>query len=141
MPSNVTGRGSCHGESASRPCSTVRAEREPDLPHQPRKWRWRLTNQLLERSEILAVGIVNVTSDSMYEGARSETPEQAIAEGRALVDQGFDMLDVGAVAARSGPPVPEQEEVEALIPTIEGLVDVGVPVSADTFVPEVARQA
>jgi dihydropteroate synthase len=141
MPSNVTGRGSCHSESASRPCSAVRAEREPDSPHHPRKWRWRLTNQLLERSEILAVGIVNVTSDSMYEGARSETPEQAIAEGRALVDQGFDMLDVGAVAARSGPPVPEQDEVEALIPTIEGLVDVGVPVSADTFVPEVARQA
>jgi dihydropteroate synthase len=139
--SNVPGRGSCHGESASRPCFKVRAERKPDSPHHPRKWRWKLANQTLERSEPLAVGIVNVTEDSMYEGARSETPEQAIADGRALVDQGFDMLDVGAVAARSGPPVPEQEEVQALIPTIEGLVDVGVPVSADTFVPEVARQA
>ena len=56
-------------------------------------WRWRLSDQVLERSEPLAVGIVNVTGDSMYEGARSGTPEQAIEDGRRLVDQWFDMLD------------------------------------------------
>jgi dihydropteroate synthase len=104
-------------------------------------WRWRLSDQVLERSEPLAVGIVNVTGDSMYEGARSGTPEQAIEDGRRLVEQGFDMLDVGAVAARSGPPVPEDEEAAALVPAIEGLAEVGVPVSADTFAPEVARRA
>ncbi len=49
----------------------------------------------------LAAGIVNVTVDSMFEGARSGTPEQAVEDGRALVEAGFDMLDVGAVAARS----------------------------------------
>ena len=53
----------------------------------------------------VAAGIVNVTVDSMFEGARSGTPEQAIADGLALVEAGFDMLDVGAVAAKSGPPV------------------------------------
>ncbi len=41
----------------------------------------------------------------MFEGARSETAEQAIADGLALAEAGFDMLDVGAVAARSGPAV------------------------------------
>ncbi len=51
------------------------------------------------------------------------------------------MLDVGAVAARSGPPVPAEVEAGALIPTIQGLAGSGVPVSADTFNPEVARRA
>lgn len=89
----------------------------------------------------IAAGIVNVTSDSMFEGARSGTPEQAIADGLELVEAGFDMLDVGAVAARSGPPVAAEEEASALIPAIEGLAGAGVPVSADTFSAEVARRA
>jgi dihydropteroate synthase len=104
-------------------------------------WSWQLANRTIERSEPLAVGIVNVTSDSMYEGARSGTPEGAIEDGRRLVAAGFDMLDVGAVAARSGPPVAAEDEAAALIPAIEGLAELGVPVSADTFAPEVARRA
>jgi dihydropteroate synthase len=104
-------------------------------------WSWRLSDRVLERDEPLAVGIVNVTSDSMYEGARSETPEQGVVDGRALVEAGFEMLDVGAVAARSGLPVPEAEEIAALAPAIEGLAEPDVPVSVDSFVPEVARRA
>jgi len=77
----------------------------------------------------------------MFEGARSETAERAIADGLELVAHGFDMLDVGAVAARSGPPVTANAEGAALIPAIEGLVRSGVPVSADTFSVEVARRA
>lgn len=89
----------------------------------------------------LAAGIVNVTTDSMFEGARSGTPEQAIEDGLALVDAGFDMLDVGAVAARSGPAVDAEVEAAALVPAIEGLAGAGVPISADTFSVEVARAA
>ncbi len=89
----------------------------------------------------IAAGIVNVTVDSMFEGARSGTPEQAVADGLELVEAGFDMLDVGAVAARSGPPVAPEDEAVALVPAVKGLADSGVPVSADTFSPEVARQA
>jgi dihydropteroate synthase len=89
----------------------------------------------------IGAGIVNVTADSMFEGARSGTPEQAIEDGRALIETGFDMLDVGAVAARSGPPVPAEVEATALVSAIEGLVDAGVPVSADTFSVEVAQAA
>jgi dihydropteroate synthase len=88
----------------------------------------------------IAAGIVNVTTDSMYEGARSGTPEQAIRDGLELAEAGFDMLDVGAVAARSGPPVPAEVEAAALVPAVEGLV-AGAPVSADTFSVEVARAA
>jgi dihydropteroate synthase len=88
-----------------------------------------------------AAGIVNVTADSMFEGARSGTPEQAVADGLGLVEMGFDMLDVGAVAAKSGPPVPAEVEAVALVAAIEGLVVTGVPISADTFSVEVARAA
>ncbi len=121
---------------------------------------WRLAGRDLDLSSPRAAGIVNVTVDSMFEGARSGTPEQAIADGRALAAAGFEMLDVGAVAAKSGPPVGVEEEAAALLPAVEGLasarvVDLcspirnetqprsggGVPVSADTFSVEVARQA
>jgi dihydropteroate synthase len=125
---------------------------------------WRLADRTLDLAQPLAAGIVNVTVDSMFEGARSGTPEQAIADGLALAEAGFDMLDVGAVAARRGPPVPAEDEAEALVPAIEGLAagatpaahgsfvtpDVpkeprkdgcGVPISADTFSVEVARRA
>jgi dihydropteroate synthase len=102
---------------------------------------WRLADRSLDLAQPLAAGIVNVTADSMFEGARSGTPEQAIADGLALVEAGFDMLDVGAVAAKSGPPVPPEIEAAALAPAIEGLAGAGVPISADTFSVEVARAA
>jgi dihydropteroate synthase len=124
--------------------------------------QWRLADRTLDLAQPLAAGIVNVTVDSMFEGARSGTPEQAVADGRALAEAGFDMLDVGAVAARSGPPVPPEDEAAALVPAIEGLarvcsepsqsrsiadgpadaeVDQPLPISADTFSVEVARRA
>jgi dihydropteroate synthase len=116
---------------------------------------WRLGDSRLDLTLPLAAGIVNVTVDSMFEGARSGTPERAIADGIGLVEAGFDMLDVGAVAARSGPPVTTEDECAALLPAIAGLaaleigIDDGeageaggpVPISADTFSVEVARRA
>jgi dihydropteroate synthase len=102
---------------------------------------WRLADRVLDLAQPLAAGIVNVTTDSMFEGARSGTPEQAIADGRALAEAGFGMLDVGAVAAKAGPPVPPEVEAAALVPAIEGLAEIGVPVTADTFSAVVARRA
>jgi len=90
----------------------------------------------------MAAGIVNVTTDSMFSGARSGTPEAAIADAVRLAEAGFDFLDVGAVAARSGPPVEPADEIAKLAPAIEGIVrETGLPVMADTFNAEVARAA
>jgi dihydropteroate synthase len=103
---------------------------------------WQLKDRVLEFERPVGVGIVNVTDDSMFEEARSETPERAIEDGLALAEAGFEMLDVGAVAARTGPPVPAREEAAKLVPAIEGLADrTDLPLSADTFSPEVARAA
>jgi dihydropteroate synthase len=104
--------------------------------------RWQLADRTLELERPIGVGIVNVTDDSFYEGARSGTPERAVADGLALAEAGFEMLDVGAVAARSGPPVPAEEEAARLVPAINGLVAAtDLPLSADTFSTEVARRA
>ncbi len=103
---------------------------------------WRLSDRTLELERPIGVGIVNVTDDSMYEGARSGTPERAVADGLALAAAGFEMLDVGAVAARSGPPVPAADEAARLLPAVEGLAaKTGVPVSVDTFSADVASGA
>ena len=122
---------------------------------------WRVAGADLDLTRPLGAGIVNVTVDSMFEGARSGTPEQAVQDGLALAAAGFDMLDIGAVAAKAGPPVPPEDEAAALVPAIEGLLaelsrrfhpsppngedragnDDAVPVSADTFSVEVARRA
>jgi dihydropteroate synthase len=105
---------------------------------------WRLADRTLDLARPLAAGIVNVTVDSMFEGARSGTPEQAVADGLALAEAGFEMLDLGAVAAKAGPPVGTEDEAAALVPAVEGLVGQlrgDVSVSADTFSVEVARRA
>ena len=104
---------------------------------------WRLRDGLeLTFPPPLAAGVVNVTADSFYSGARSATPEQAVADGLRLVEEGFDLLDVGAVAARSGPPVPAADEAAKLALAVAGLVArAGVPVLADTFSVEAARAA
>jgi dihydropteroate synthase len=104
--------------------------------------RWQLGDRALGLERPIGAGIVNVTDDSFFEGARSETPEQAIEDGLRLVEVGFEMVDVGAVAAGEGPPVPAEEEAARLIPAIEGLAEAAdAPISADTFSPEVARRA
>jgi dihydropteroate synthase len=104
--------------------------------------RWRLAGSSLSLERPIGAGIVNVTEDSMFEGARSGTPERAVEDGIRLAAEGFEMLDVGAVAARSGPPVPADQEAGRLVPAIEGLAQrTELPISADTFSPEVARRA
>jgi dihydropteroate synthase len=103
---------------------------------------WRLRDRELTFPPPVGAGIVNVTDDSFFAGARSGTPEQAVADGLALVESGFDLLDVGAVAARSGPPVPPAEEAARLVPAVERLAtEAGVPVLVDTFSAEVAAAA
>ncbi len=111
---------------------------------------WKLSDRDLDLARPIGAGIVNVTADSMFEGARSGTPKGAVRDGLALAAAGFEMLDVGAVAAKAGPAVPAEEETAALVPAVEGLVaelrgsfagSDPVPISADTFSPEVARRA
>ena len=89
------------------------------------------------------MGVVNVTPDSFSDGGRYLDPGRAIAHGLELERQGASILDVGGESTRPGaPPVPLREELERVLPVVEGLVAHGkAPVSIDTFKPEVARAA
>jgi dihydropteroate synthase len=90
----------------------------------------------------LIMGVVNVTPDSFYDGGRFVTPERAVAHGRLLAEQGADILDIGGESTRPGAaPVPLAQELERVLPVLEGLRGLGVPLSVDTYKPAVMRAA
>jgi dihydropteroate synthase len=91
----------------------------------------------------LLMGIVNVTPDSFYDGGRYARTEQAVAHALELWEQGADIVDVGAESTRPGArPVPEQDEINRIIPVIEQLARrASVLISVDTTKSRVARLA
>lgn len=90
----------------------------------------------------LVMGIVNVTPDSFSDGGQFHETSAAVAQGRQLVAEGADILDIGGESTRPGAaPVSEQQEMDRVLPVIEGLVDVGVPLSIDTRHAAVMRAA
>ena len=89
------------------------------------------------------MGIVNVTPDSFSDGGQFSAADVAIAHALNLVAQGADILDVGGESTRPNAiPVNQEEELNRVIPVIEGLAKrIDVPISIDTYKPEVMRQA
>jgi len=88
------------------------------------------------------MGIVNVTPDSFSDGGRYFDPRRAFDHGRQLVEEGADMLDIGGESSRPGAqPVAADEELRRVLPVLEQLVQLPVPVSVDTAKPEVMRRA
>ena len=89
------------------------------------------------------MGIVNVTPDSFSDGgAQSEQLDLAIERGLQMVEAGAQILDIGGESTRPGSDaVSVEEELRRIIPVIEGLHGSGVPLSIDTFKPEVMQAA
>jgi dihydropteroate synthase len=88
------------------------------------------------------MGVVNVTPDSFSDGGRSLESGAAIAHARRLVDEGADLIDIGAESSRPGAQGGSaDQELSRLMPVLEGLRDLTVPVSVDTTKPEVMRAA
>jgi dihydropteroate synthase len=87
------------------------------------------------------MGIVNVTSDSFFDGGRLDTAA-AIAHARRLVEDGATIVDVGGDSTRPGAaPVAEDVELARVIPIVEALARDGACVSIDTMKPGVMREA
>jgi len=90
----------------------------------------------------LVMGIVNITPDSFSDGGQHVSTAAAIAHARQLIDDGADILDIGGESTRPGAaPVSEQQELERVLPVIEGLRGIAVPISIDTWKPQVMRAA
>lgn len=88
------------------------------------------------------MGIVNVTPDSFSDGGRHLRADVALEHARHLLAEGADMLDIGGESSRPGAqPVSAREELERIMPVIEGMCGEAVPLSVDTSKPEVMRAA
>ena len=91
----------------------------------------------------LIMGVVNVTPDSFSDGGRFLDPAAAIAQAHKLIAEGADLVDLGAESSRPGAAavVSADEELRRLLPVLQGLRDLPLPVSVDTMKPEVMRAA
>ena len=90
----------------------------------------------------LVMGIVNLTDDSFSGDGLSGNAAAAIGQGLLMAEQGAHILDLGAESSRPGATsVSVQQEIDRLLPVIEGLRYCGVPLSVDTSKPEVMRMA
>ncbi|WP_097066667.1 dihydropteroate synthase [Nitrosovibrio sp. Nv4] len=88
------------------------------------------------------MGIVNVTPDSFSDGGLCASTESALRHAVRLIEQGADWLDIGGESTRPGSmPVDVEEELRRIIPVVEALAGMGVPVSVDTTKPEVMHAA
>lgn len=88
------------------------------------------------------MGVLNVTPDSFSDGGRYLDVESALARARTLKAQGADLIDLGGESTRPGAaPVSASEEKRRLLPVLEAVLELGLPVSIDTRKPEVAAEA
>jgi dihydropteroate synthase len=84
------------------------------------------------------MGVVNVTPDSFSDGGRFFDAQTAVAHARQLAAEGADLIDIGGESTRPGAAsVSEQEELDRVLPVVQGLQD--LPVSVDTRRPAVMR--
>lgn len=88
------------------------------------------------------MGILNVTPDSFSDGGRYAAYGDALRQAERMMLDGADMLDIGGESTRPGaPPVSLDEELERVIPLVEALHGANVPLSVDTYKPDVMRAA
>jgi dihydropteroate synthase len=97
---------------------------------------------LLSLERPLIMGIVNITPDSFSDGGKFLDSGRALEQARQLIEDGADILDIGGESSRPGAqPVVVDEELRRVLPVLEKLVELPVPVSVDTCKPEVMRRA
>ncbi|MRR50557.1 MAG: dihydropteroate synthase [Rhodocyclaceae bacterium] len=97
---------------------------------------------VLDLSRPRIMGIVNLTDDSFSGDGLHGDICRAIDQGLRMVEEGADLLDIGAESTRPGAePVSAAQELERVLPVLEGLAASGVPLSVDTLKPEVMRAA
>ncbi|NMM07519.1 dihydropteroate synthase [Polaromonas sp.] len=105
---------------------------------------WQTSRFQIDLSRPRVMGIVNVTPDSFSDGGRYFTKSggfaAALAHCEQLIKDGADLLDIGGESTRPGAsPVQLAAELARVLPVVRHAVSLGVPVSVDTYKPEVMR--
>jgi dihydropteroate synthase len=91
---------------------------------------------LLSRSIPAVMGVLNVTPDSFSDGGQFLAPDRALAQARRLIDEGADILDIGAESTRpygGAEAVSAEQELARLRPILAEIVALGIPVSIDSM--------
>ncbi|MDS0295745.1 dihydropteroate synthase [Halogeometricum luteum] len=84
-------------------------------------------------ADTAVMGVLNVTPDSFHDGGRYGRVEDAVRRTREMISSGADVVDIGGESTRPGAePVAVEEEIERVVPVIERISDVEVPISVDT---------
>ena len=94
-------------------------------------------------SRTYVMGVVNVTPDSFSGDGLAGRTADAVEQAVAFEAEGADIIDVGAESTRPGhAAVSVEQELSRLLPVLEGVIGaVSIPVSVDTYKPEVASRA
>jgi len=101
---------------------------------------WKTTRFEIDLSQPQVMGIVNVTPDSFSDGGRHDDPARALAHAEQLLKDGATILDIGGESTRPGaPPVSLQDELDRVLPVLRLALKLGVPLSIDTYKPEVMQ--
>jgi len=103
---------------------------------------WQTARFLIDLSRPRVMGIVNLTPDSFSDGGQHASAAAGIAHCHRLVEQGADILDLGAESSRPGAAtLSDEEEWDRLAPVLTEAVKLGLPISVDTCKPEIMRRA
>lgn len=103
---------------------------------------WLTTRFRVDLTQPRVMGIVNVTPDSFFDGARHGETAVAIAHCNRLLAEGAELLDIGGESTRPGATAPTlDDELARVLPVLKHAVTLGVPVSVDTSRPEVMSAA
>jgi dihydropteroate synthase len=103
---------------------------------------WQTTRFVIDLTQPRVMGIVNVTPDSFSDGGRHLGVRAAIAHCERLLQEGADILDIGAESSRPGAPVlTVDEEWARLKDVLPPAIALNAPISLDTCKPEIMRRA
>jgi dihydropteroate synthase len=103
---------------------------------------WQTSRFILDLQRPRVMGIVNVTPDSFSDGGQFAAHRAAMRHCEQLIRDGAEILDIGGESTRPGAdPLPVDEELARVLPVLRHAVTLGVPVSVDTYKPEVMQQA
>ncbi|MBK7052591.1 MAG: dihydropteroate synthase [Rhodoferax sp.] len=102
--------------------------------------KWHTTRFVINLATPKVMGIVNVTPDSFSDGGQYASTAAALRHCEKLVKDGADILDIGGESSRPGAqPLDMKEELARVVPVVREAVKLGVPVSMDTYKPQVMQ--
>ncbi len=98
----------------------------------------------LSSEKPLVMGILNVTTDSFYDGGKYRTDDDILARANAILQEGGDIIDIGAMSTRPNAiEIPENEEIDKILHAVS-LLRAAFPeavISVDTYRSKVAETA